>query len=134
MKRSKDYYHNRRLIKQLTYDTPEYRPKVKDVRKWFNIMNEQLFGNKLEPFKKINIMYLDDYHALFHYWTKKQNRPPELDLHESFANEKIFVEILTHEMIHLFQYQFKEPLGHGPSFWVWEDNLKLKGLKLHKVV
>lgn len=133
MKHSPDYYHNKRMLRQLDYDTPKFRPKVEDVEKWFIILNEQLFGNKLEPFGKISIKKHKRFHALFHYWPRKENRPTELTVYRKFRNKKIFVEILAHEMIHLFQYQYNEPLGHGPSFWVWRDNLNLKGLELHKV-
>jgi predicted SprT family Zn-dependent metalloprotease len=69
---------------------------------------------------------------MFHYFTRKDNKPTKLSMDKIFYNEKVFVEILAHEMIHLFQYQFHEPLGHGPSFWLWRDNFKLKGLTLYK--
>lgn len=133
MKRSPDYYHNRKSLKQLSYDTPKFKPNHDDVVKWFNILNEQLFGNKLQPFGKIRFKRCKDFYALFHYWPRKENKPTELEIDRIFVNQKFFVEILAHEMIHLFQYQYNEPLGHGPSFFVWSDNFYLKGLKLQKV-
>lgn len=133
MKRSPDYYHNRRQLKQLTYETIKFKPTQADVEEWFNILNEQIFGNKLQPFGKISIKRRKHFHALFHYWPRKENKPTELEVDRIFSNKKFFVEILAHEMIHLFQYQYHEPLGHGPSFFVWSDNFYLKGLKLKKV-
>ena len=46
--------------------------------------------------------------------------------------EKLFVEVLAHEMIHHFQNLNDEPLGHGPTFWAWRDNFKLRGLTLDR--
>lgn len=133
MKRSKDYYLNRKQLKQLTYESPKFRPNVEDVEQWFTILNEQMFGNKLQPFGKITFKRSRHFHALFHYFPRKDNKPTELEIDRIFDNKKFFVEILAHEMIHLFQYQYKEPLGHGPSFWVWDENFKIKGLRLQKV-
>jgi hypothetical protein len=134
MKRSKDYYQNRKMLKELQYDKIRFKPKIEDIETWFVILNEQLFGNKLEPFHKIAIKRHKDAHAYFNFWTgKDKDKPPELSMDKIFMNKKMFVEVLAHEMIHLFQHQFKEPLGHGPSFWVWRDNFSFKGLKLYKV-
>ena len=134
MKRSLTYYHNRRLLKELTHDGVKYRPKVEDIEKWFHILNEQIFGNKLPEFAKIKVKRLThkNAHAFYVYWPKKDNIEPELEMDKVYKDEKFFVEILVHEMIHHFQHSYNEPLGHGPSFTAWSDNLKLKGLTLYK--
>lgn len=138
MKRSPDYYHNRKLLRELKYDDTKFRPKQEDIETWFIILNEQIFGNKLKPFNKIRVKRLHRTHAFFNYWSKadlKQGKPNEvsLEMHCVFDSKKLFVEILAHEMIHHFQHSYNEPLGHGPSFTVWRDNFKLKGLTLYKV-
>ena len=133
MKRSQDYYHNRKLLRELKDDGVKFRPKVVDIREWFNILNEQIFSNKLSPLSEIRVCKLEGYHGMFLYWNKSEEQEPELEMHKVFESKKLFVEILAHEMIHYFQYSYDEPLGHGPSFWAWRDNFKLKGLTLHKV-
>lgn len=133
MKRSKDYYHNRRQLKELKHEKQTFKPSMEDVETWFVILNEQLFGNKLENFGSIELIRHRKFHALFHYETRKLNKPTMLSINRIFDNKKLFVEILAHEMVHLFQYQYNEPLGHGPSFQVWRDNFKFKGLTLYRV-
>lgn len=132
MKRSQAYYRNRKLLKELTYDKTKYRPTVSDIEEWFIILNEQIFGNKLPKFNEVRVGRPKRVHALFLYWPGDKEKGSSLVMTKVFENKKLFVEILTHEMIHLFQHTFDEPLGHGPSFRVWSDNLKLKGLKLYK--
>lgn len=137
MKRFPDYYHNRKLLRELKTDV-KFRPTTKDIEKWFVVLNEQIFSNKLKPFNEIKVKRLHRTHAFFNYWTKadlKDGRSDEtsLEMNVVFKNEKLFVEILAHEMIHHFQHCYNEPLGHGPTFWAWRDNLKLKGLTLYKV-
>ena len=132
MKRSPDYYRNRKLIKELKDDGVKFRPKIEDVEEWFDILNEQIFGNKLSPLTEIRVCKLKGYHGLFLYWNKSEEQDPELEMHKVYESKKMFVEILAHEMVHHFQYTHDEPLGHGPSFMAWRDNFKLKGLNLYK--
>ena len=138
MKHSQTYYHNCKLLTELKEDG-KFRPTVEDIQKWFDILNEQIFGNKLVPFHDIKIKKLNRTHAFFHYWTQAEDKDKNiakdtlLEMHCVFKSEKFFVEILAHEMIHHFQYSYDEPLGHGPTFMAWRDNLKLKGLTLYKV-
>ena len=140
MKRSPDYFHNRKMLRQLSYDTPKFRPTVKDVEEWFDILNEQLFGNKLDPFGKISIKRHKRFHALFHYWPKRENRPTELTVYRKFRNKKLFVEILAHEMIHQYQWEVEGPrrmtrglryrFGHGKSFFRWRAKFNKFGIPL----
>lgn len=133
MKQSQAFYQNRKLIKDLKNDNVKFKPKVEDVEFWFEVLNEQLFGNKLQMFGSVKISRKKHFHALFHYSPRKENKPTSLWMNNSFDSKKLWVEILAHEMIHLFQYTYNEPLGHGPSFWAWRDNFNFKGLELHKV-
>lgn len=133
MKRSPDFYKNRKRLRTLTNDGEEYRVTIDKAWEWFNILNEQIFGNLLEPVDKITISNHKgcDVYALYHYWDKKEESS-WMSFERKFENEKLFVEILGHEMIHHFQHLYDEPLGHGPSFTAWRDNFNLKGLRLYK--
>lgn len=133
MKRSQVSYKYRKMLKSLEYDEGKFRPTVDDMQLWFNVLNKTIFGNKLKPFDKMSISKPRKAHALFLYYPGEKEKGNELKMSMVFESKKLFVEILAHEMVHLFQYQYNEPLGHGPSFWVWRDNFKLKGLTLHKV-
>jgi hypothetical protein len=135
MKRSPDYYQNKRKLKTLEYSKVKYKPTVEVAWEWFHILNEQIFGGMLEPVDKIflsNHKMYGDVYALYYYNHKKRNQPSSISVCKTFASEKMFVEILAHEMIHHFQYTYDEPLGHGPTFLAWRENFKLKGLKLYR--
>lgn len=133
MKRSPDYYLNRRRLRELEYDKVKFRPTVGDINEWFPILNEQIFGNKLPNFTEIKVKRLHRTHAFFNYDEDKKIRDTSLEMHCVFDSKKLFVEILAHEMVHHFQHSYNEPLGHGPSFMAWRDNFKLRGLTLYKV-
>ena len=134
MKRSPDYYQNRKKLINLKSNKVKYKTNVDEAWEWFNILNEQIFGGLLEPVDKIFISNHKGYdaYALYYFNHKKRGQPSEISFCKTFACEKMFVEVLAHEMIHHFQYSNDEQLGHGPSFTAWRDNFKLKGLNLYK--
>lgn len=134
MKRSKGYYRKHSICEQLEYDDIKFKPKVEDIEQWFKIINEEFFDCKLPPIDKIRINSDQNYHALYQCKKRDGDKITKLTMDKSFKDKKTFVEVLAHEMIHHFQFHFDEPLGHGPSFWAWKDNLILKGLKLKKVI
>lgn len=135
MKHLPDYYHNNKLIKGLKDEKEQFHPKVKDMKKWFVILNQQIFGNKLTLVKKFQIKHDDELHAYYGYYEKnhKKHGKTRIVMDNKFSSKKKFVEILAHEMIHHFQAQYDEPVGHGPTFTAWRDNFKIKGLNLYKV-
>jgi len=117
---------------ELKYDGTKFKPTVSDIQEWFVILNEQVFGEKLTGFTHIHISKLRKHHALFHYWPEEETDETIVEMSYSFKDLKTFVDILTHEMIHKFQRQFGEPVGHGPTFWAWKDHFKLRGLTLKR--
>ena len=135
MKRSPIYYQNRKRLLKLESTGIKYRPTSESATEWFHILNEQIFGNKLKLVEDIKIVRHYGTHAFYNYSRKCEPDYPKssMSFYTVFKDEKLFVEILAHEMVHHFQYSFDEPLGHGPSFWAWRDNFRLKGLTLHKV-
>lgn len=137
MMRSPTYFQNRKILKELHYDNEKFRPTPEIAWKWFHIINEQVFGNNLIPVDKITISNHkgDGVYAYYYYYTKNDPKHGQtsISLAKSFKDEKFFVEILAHEMIHHFQHLYNEPSGHGPSFLVWNEHFKLRGLKLYKV-
>lgn len=133
MKRSQDSYKYHKMLRSLKNEEGKFRPTVDDMHMWFDILNQSIFGNKLNPFNEMSIGKPRKAHALFLYHPGEKEKGNHLKMCMVFESKKLFVEILAHEMVHLFQHQYDEPLGHGPSFWVWRDNFKLKGLTLHKV-
>lgn len=136
MKLSKVSYQKHKRLLYLKETDINYRPTVEDSWEWFHILNKQIFDNLLEPVEKIFIsdhVKYGDVYALYYYNMKKRGEPSKISVCRSFRNEKMFVEILAHEMIHHFQYTYDEPVGHGPTFFAWRENLQLKGLKLYRV-
>ena len=137
MKHSEKLSRHRRnsnLLKDLEYDWKTYRPSPRICRQWFNILNQQMFGNKLPPVDELYVTFLWAEHGVYSFYREKDPLYPKtkIVIDETFRDKKTFVEVLAHEMIHHFQYIHYEPVGHGPSFEAWRDNFALKGLRLNR--
>jgi len=112
-------------------DDSEYTVTYRDCYKWFDILNACVFGNKLPRFGKIRIGRQRGHNALFCYLPDTKEN--SLLIHHYFPSKKVFVDVLAHEMIHLFQLIYGEPMGHGKAFHMWNDNFNYYNLSLAKV-
>lgn len=112
-----------------------FKATVDDIKFWFDVLNEQIFENKLTPIDKIYIRSHENFHAIYEYFQKKHPQYPKTGLRmcKNYRNEKLFVEILAHEMVHHYQFLYKERPGHGKSFNKWKPKFNEKGLRLLKV-
>lgn len=54
-------------------------------------------------------------------------------LADHWLTKEQFLDILVHELVHLWQYIAAEPIAHGPSFTRWAPIIKARtGLTLRK--
>lgn len=118
--------------------SPTKKPYVtteRACRIWFSILNDELFDGTLSPISEIDIRWRRKVHA-FYECTTYSDRPDylysKLGMNKRYHSKRFFVEILAHEMIHHWQKLNNEPLGHGPSFSMWNDTFARKGLALDK--
>jgi hypothetical protein len=113
-----------------TNDHYEYTTTVEDCQEWFNILNRELFNNTLPPVNEIDIRWRRGAYAYYDYDEKKQNGICKLLMNKRYKSKKFFVEVLSHEMVHHYQYINNEEMGHGSSFMKWRDKFNKKGLNL----
>lgn len=113
-----------------TYETTE-----QDCHDWFNVLNEEIFDNKLAPLDEIDIRWRRGTFAFYECVTDTKNDSfirTRLCMNKKYKSKQFFVAILAHELIHHYQALYNEPLGHGPSFFKWSEKLNKKGIKLTK--
>ena len=110
-----------------------FLPTTDDIRKWFRILNRELFANVFTAVPDIDIRRRRMAWAYFEYqydtirtdyvWTR-------LLMNNKYRSKLHFVEVLAHEMVHLYQVLHNNPPGHGPSFHEWKEHFNEKGLRL----
>lgn len=98
----------------------KFYPTKKIVREWYEIINIEVFKNRLTV-PKISVRRLRGTWAGY---------DGILTMTNWFPSKHIFLNVLAHEMIHVYQHQYEQPSGHGPSFWAWKKPFKRNGLYL----
>ncbi|MEX0598698.1 MAG: SprT-like domain-containing protein [Candidatus Paceibacterota bacterium] len=105
-----------------------FEPTITDCKKWFRIINQEIFKNRLEDVKMWNIKRRRGVWAYYYCDSDTSG----ILMNNKYNSKQDFVNILSHEMIHHYQNQFDKPLGHGPSFSYWKPLFSKKGLILTK--
>jgi hypothetical protein len=125
----------KKKLKPLLLLKDKYRTTYKDIKKYFNLLNQGLFNNKLTPFNDIEIKNLYRQKCLGQVieleWKRKGTRIYKLEMDKIFDNKKDFLDTLAHEMVHLYQFTVLKDTGnHNKTFYKFNSKLKLIGLKL----
>ena len=118
-----------------TFDNAPYETTLEDCRKWFDIINENLFEGKLPPVDEIDIRWRRGTHAYYEYEDDpKRRKHTSIKMNKRYRTKRLFVEILAHEMVHHWQYVMGHADSHGESFNSWKEPFQNKGLVLSEVV
>lgn len=112
---------NRRLLSELK--AHKFYPTIDACNVWFSIINDEVFRNKLSPVN-FSIMRM---RGTWGYYEDSQSL---VVLNQWFPSKNLFLNILSHEMIHAHQHQQGLDVNHGRSFWIWRKRFKTNGLSL----
>jgi len=122
----------KKLLKaDITPKGEEYVSNIKDCKKWFRILNEELFNNEL-PQVPFEFKWLRVCWAYYEYWPRTPGKPEIIIIHKKYPSYKLFVECLAHEMIHHWQYMNLgwRKVDHGDEFLEWSKKAKRIGLRI----
>jgi hypothetical protein len=116
------------------HEPGEFRPTIKEIRKWCGILNESVFDGVIPTFYNIEIKeYRGQFAACVpRVKNKNQERCIELQINPKFDNFKHFIIILVHEMIHAWEWILKGKCSHGKDFFSWKQKLKEHGIPLQE--
>jgi len=119
-----------------------YRPKLKDAKLYYKLLNRHIFENQLTP-TRIKLIGMRD------CWGYCSNQGSAGDVHASeihlarrFPCVQFFIAVVAHEMIHQYQWEIETPIrrnrglrpcwGHGDSFFRWKNKFKKLGIPLSR--
>jgi hypothetical protein len=109
----------------------KYHASISDVIFWYGALNDNIFEGKLPPLTGIQFRQTKTYWAeALCYRYKNGKLRAEFTLSTHFPSFKDFVEVMAHEMVHVWEYDNYSIMGHGERFFLWEGKLKRMGLKL----
>lgn len=110
-----------------------YYPTLTDGELWFDILNNIIFKRKLPPFDSIGIRRLRDAVGQVIIEDDKTKKVEcHLELHYVMKDFRTFLEVLGHEMVHLWQYTqlADSTCNHNVEFYKWKRVFGANGLRL----
>ena len=125
----------RKLKKELSsVKMLKYKTTYKDIKKYFKLINEFVFANKLSPFNEITLVHKPrNYIGQVVVSDKigKGTRNFILEMMKVYSNKREFVDTLAHEMIHLYQMANLGDTGnHNDLFYSFRPKLNTIGLDI----
>lgn len=121
----------KRKIKKAAIDDKLVEVTERKVQLWFNVINSVLFKNELPRFNEIKIVENKDYYGMCECHNDSFYK---LFINSSFNSKKMFIEVMIHEMIHLYDYVVHGRMGHGKRFFEWKEKVEKFGLRLYKTL
>lgn len=120
---------NNLLISECDSTKGSFYPTPSDCEKWYQRLNENVFGNVLPFSSEFDIRRRRKVWALFRF------APTVLyKMNRKYRSKRQFVEVLAHEMVHHWQLLEGHNIAHGPSFYSWVVTFKENGMTLTRIV
>src|SRR6056300_170189 len=123
-----------KLSKELSVKR-KYKTTYSDINKYFKLINQAVFDNKLSPFNDIEIKDLTRQQCVGQViileWKRKGTRVYKLEMLPEYKDKKDFVDTLGHEMVHLYQMANLGDTGnHNKLLYRFGPKLNEIGLQL----
>ena len=119
-----------------------YKPKIKEVKAIYRLINREIFYNQL-PAPKIVIRRLRDCVGICigaEGPIRKTKSYCSIHICDRWYCRQWMISTLAHEMVHQYQWDvysnirvkrgMPRHMSHGPSFYIWRKKLKKHGIAL----
>ena len=137
LRRSTKYTKTKKLLTaDLTKKSSKrkYKTKYIDIKRYFIMINELVFDNKLSPFNKVYIKQMRNRtlgQVITYDWERRGTREYELHMLPTYEDKQEFANTLAHEMVHLHQMANEGDTGnHNALFYSYRSKLNKVGLDL----
>ena len=125
----------KKVVKEEDKTKTKYVTTYKDIKKYFNFFNENIFNGELEPFNDIQIKELKYQkcvgQVIITDWKRKGTKVYELEMNLTYDTKKSFLDTLVHEMVHLYQMTILKDTGnHNKLFYSFRPVVESMGLEL----
>lgn len=117
-----------RMVQSFDEHDAKFRPTIADCREAFRNINRNVFNNELRM-PSFRLVYTKA------FWGECAGVPGDvtrctIKMNKSFLSKRLFIYTMAHEMVHQWEWLTHEHMTHGPTFFVWRDQLAKYNIKL----
>jgi hypothetical protein len=119
-----------RMVQNFDEFDCKFRPTIADCREVFRNINKQVFNNEL-TMPNFRLVYSGK------FWGECQGNIDDnerciIRMNKSFLSKRLFVYTMAHEMVHQWEWLVHEHMTHGPTFFIWREELSKFGIVLSR--
>lgn len=118
----------------------EYIPSIKSIRRLYTKYNRLIFKSLLPKSSDINFQignitiktnYGDDVMETWAY-TEVNGQEYRIKFLPKYKNIKLFITILVHEMVHVWENEIYKKMSHGPNFFSMKEVISKHDIELKR--
>lgn len=109
-----------------------YNPTIRSIKREYSLLNKKVFGGVLPISSKIEFQIGNMLGTLGICKYIISRSSLVIKLLPVFRDRKLFVAILAHEMVHVFEFTRYQKMTHGPKFYKWKSLFAEHGIVLAK--
>jgi hypothetical protein len=123
----------RGLVKKTMNSYTEYQVDRKEIDFWFNHINKEVFGGQVPYPHIIDIRKQKKTWAYVKEVEVNDTKIVGLFIQPSYPTLGAFLQILSHEMVHIWQFMVNGDSGsHNKHFYSWRETFKKHNLTLKR--
>ena len=131
----KKKFNKRRKLDRLAenyFKKKPYKTTLADCELWFDILNNIIFKRSLPAFDSITVRRMRSAVGQVIITDKNKKVECHLEMNTSMKDFQTFLEVMGHEMVHLWQYtQLSDSTcNHNTEFYKWKRVFASNGLRL----
>ena len=109
-----------------------YLPTLRSIRLNYSILNKKIFDGILPRSSDIEfqIGFMKGALGICMYIRSRDSLV--VKLRPAFRDRQLFITILAHEMIHVYEFTRHQRMTHGPKFFEWKSLFAEHGIVLAK--
>lgn len=108
-----------------------YYPTQRSVKREYTILNKKIFDEVLPPSSDITFEIIGNKMKAWGFCRYDLvEKKFTIRLDPKFLSRKLFVNILAHEMVHVYEQCTYGRMTHGPKFLEFRETFKENGLDL----
>ena len=91
------------------------------VRYWWRVLNVAVFRGKLNPPREIVIKHFKGHYGYCVGYVDEKR--VNLGISPDIATREMFMTVLVHEMVHQWEHETYNRMGHAKRFYAWQDRI-----------
>lgn len=110
----------------------KWEPTIEQIVFWYKNINSLIFKDELPELNSIIIKHSNKHWGQAYCHNNNDDTLKIVQIHftKEFKSFKHFLNTLSHEMVHIWEWITFQRMTHGKNFFLWEEKFKRIGIDI----